>query len=123
MNHLSKNEFGDLYPVLRKFIKLFGDDVDNRGCLTGVRHRVYTGDHPPIKKRPYRLPEALKSIVQEQIDEMLKKKVISPSESPWSSPVVIVPKKSPDGKPKYRFSVDYKALNTVRKQGRCVSLT
>lgn len=33
--------------------------------------------------------------------------------SPWSSPVVIVSKTSPNGNPKYHFCVHYRALNSV----------
>ena len=43
------------------------------------------------------------------------KGVICPSHSPWSSPVVLVPKKSENGVPKYRFCVDFRALNAVTK--------
>jgi len=46
---------------------------------------------------------------------MLDKGVISPSRSPWSSPVVLVPKISENGVPKYRFCVDFRALNAVTK--------
>ena len=53
----------------------------------------------------------MKSVIQGHITEMLEKDVIKPLNSPWSNPVVIVPKKSPDGIPKYRFCVDYRALN------------
>jgi hypothetical protein len=41
---------------------------------------------------------------------MLKKGVIEPSQSPWRAPALL-PKKSLDGKPKYRFCVDF--LNKV----------
>jgi len=31
------------------------------------------------------------------------------------SPAILAPKKSPDGKPKFRFCVDFRALNAVTK--------
>lgn len=59
------------------------------------------------------MPHALKSVVDEQISDMRRKGIIRPSDSPWSSPEVIVSKKSPDGSPKYRFCVDYRALKAI----------
>jgi hypothetical protein len=51
--------------------------------------------------------------MENQIENMLRKGVIEASSSPWSSPVILVPKKSLDEKPKYRFCVDFRALNAV----------
>ena len=67
------------------------------------------------KKNPYRTPHALKPVVESHIDDMLKKDIIEPSMSPWSSSIVLVQKKSKDGTIKYRFCVDYRALNAVTK--------
>ena len=51
--------------------------------------------------------------MENQIENMLRKGVIEASSSPWSSPVILVPKKSLDGKLKYRFCVDFRTLNAV----------
>jgi hypothetical protein len=49
------------------------------------------------------------------MQDMLRKGVIREGNSPWSAPVVLVPKKSAQGQPKYRFCVDYRLLNKVTK--------
>ena len=46
---------------------------------------------------------------------MLKRRIIEPSTSPWSSSIVLVQKKSKDGTIKYRFCIDYRGLNAVTK--------
>jgi hypothetical protein len=68
-----------------------------------------------VKRSPYRTAHALKPVVEEHIADMLKKKIIEPSISPWSSSIVLVQKKSKDGSVKYRFCVDYRTLNAVTK--------
>jgi len=50
-----------------------------------------------------------------QVEKMLEKNVIRESTSPWSAPAILVPKKSENGKPKFRFCVDFRALNSVTK--------
>jgi hypothetical protein len=79
-----------------------------KGC-----HDIRTGDALPIEKNPYRVPYALRDEMRRQLDEMLAKGVINPCASPWAAPVILVPKKSPDGTPKYRFCTDFRGLNSV----------
>jgi len=85
------------------------------GCTSQIEHSIETGNARPIKKSPYRIPHALKPVVDEHIDDMLKRKIIEPSTSPWSSSIVLVQKKSKAGSVKYRFCIDYRALNAVTK--------
>jgi hypothetical protein len=51
--------------------------------------------------------------MEDQVQDMLNKGVIEESNSPWNAPAILVTKKSLDGKPKYRFCVDFRALNAV----------
>jgi len=79
------------------------------GCTSQVEHSVDTGDAKPINRNPYRTPHALKPVVEQHIDEMLRRHIIEPSMSPWSSSIVLVQKKSRDGSIKYRFCIDYRS--------------
>ncbi|MCG7878981.1 MAG: retroviral-like aspartic protease family protein, partial [Candidatus Thiodiazotropha taylori] len=63
----------------------------------------------PIKQAPYRLPLAKRKEAENEIKIMAERDLIEPSTSPWSSPVVIIPKK--DGS--IRFCIDYRRLNKV----------
>jgi hypothetical protein len=104
LGHLTRKERAVLEPVLRKYRHVFHDDevAEFKGTDL-VEHRIITGDARPIRKAPYRVPYALREEMEGQVREMLKKGVIEPSSSPWSAPAILVPKKSPDGRPKYRF--------------------
>jgi hypothetical protein len=46
---------------------------------------------------------------------MVDKGIIRPSNSAWSAPAILVPKRSLDGKPKYRYCLNFRALNSVTK--------
>ena len=65
-------------------------------CSSQVVHGIETGDARPIKRTPYRAPYALKPVVEEHIDDMLKRNIIEPSMSPLGSSFVLVQKKSKD---------------------------
>jgi hypothetical protein len=48
---------------------------------------------PAIKSAPYRVSQLEWEAINTQVEEMLQAGIFKPSSSPWSSPVVMVPKK------------------------------
>ncbi|PNY04552.1 hypothetical protein L195_g000976 [Trifolium pratense] len=68
----------------------------------------------PINVRPYRYPHAQKLEIKLQVHKLLRNGWIQPSNSPFSSHVLLLKKK--DGT--WRMCVDYRALNVVTIKDR-----
>jgi hypothetical protein len=114
--HLGERDPQILEPILWQYVHLFyGIGSRELGCTSQIEHGIETGEATPIKRNPYRIPHTLKPVVEEHIDDLLKRRIIEPSISLWSSSIVLVQKKSKGGNVKYRFCVDYRALNAVTK--------
>ena len=97
---------------VKELLREFSDIFSGKPNLTSVAtHKIDTGDSPPIRSSPYRIPQKLEEEVNNEIERMLEMGIIRPSTSPWAAPVVIVPK--PDGT--IRLCVDYRKLNFVTK--------
>ncbi|GFS75321.1 retrovirus-related Pol polyprotein from transposon 17.6 [Trichonephila clavipes] len=95
-----------------EFQSVFSRTSEDVGRTRLTKHRIDTGEHPPIKQHPRRLPFAKQGEVKNIIKDMKDNDVIEPSSSPWASPIVLVRKK--DGST--RFCVDYCRLNDVTKK-------
>ena len=96
--------------LVRQNIDLFAEKDTDLGKTKTLEIRIETGNHPPIKLKPYRTPFAKRQIVSKAIDEMLKANIIQPSKSPWCFPVVVTKK---DGR--FRFCTDFRKLNQINK--------
>jgi len=61
----------------------------------------------PIKQTFYRISKLKTDILKEELTKLINKRLIEPSYSEWSSPVVLVPKLNG----KWRMCVDYRKVN------------
>ena len=71
--------------------------------------RLQKADTPPIRQRPYRIPEQLVGPLKDEVQQILDLGVIEPSKSEWSSPMIMVPKKDGTQRP----CVDFRRVNAV----------
>lgn len=97
----------DVVMLLTSYSDVFSQGDHDIGRTDKVKHSIHTTCLAPIRQRPRRHPMGQREEVEKQIEDMLKRGIIKPSASSWSSPIVLVDKK--DGSK--RFCVDYRLLN------------
>ncbi|RIA99891.1 hypothetical protein C2G38_1913621, partial [Gigaspora rosea] len=73
---------------------LFAKDMTQLGRTDLVTHRIFTDNVPPVSSRPYMVPLAEQTFINEEVQRMLDNKLIKESSSPWTSLVVLVTKKN-----------------------------
>lgn len=95
---------------LSKLNSLVSDAFQNMGnslgCTTLVEHEIKTAS-APIKQRYYPVSPVMQSHINRELDKLLEQDIVERSNSPWSSPILLVRKKDNS----YRFCVDYRKLN------------
>ena len=98
--------------LLIKHRGAFAKSKDDLGRTSLFQHKIPTGDAPAIRQHPRRLPFAKRADCAKEVERMLNMGVITPSMSPWASPVVMVKKKYGS----WRFCIDYRKVNSVTKK-------
>lgn len=94
---------------LRAIIEEFKPKLERSklGCLKNVVHHIDTGDAPPCKQRYSSLNPKILAEAHRELDERLASDIVEPSESPYSSPLLMIPKKDSG----WRWVVDFRELN------------
>ena len=106
---LNEDQKDQILTLMNKYRHIFTSDTVKLGRVKIVQHSVDTGEAKPIKQRAYVVAQAIRTEIDKQIQSMLDCGVITQSNSPWASPVVVVPKKGGA----FRFCIDYRKLNNV----------
>ena len=95
---------------MEEYANVFPDEIPE---LPPSRDMDFTIDLIPgaglVSMAPYQMAPAELSELKKQIEDLLEKKFIRPSASPWGMPVLLVKKK--DGSS--RLCVDYRQLNKL----------
>jgi len=94
--------------LLHDFTSIF---PDASGTTTAAVHHVDVSDVTPIKQHPYHVNPVKCAYVRKEVMYMLEYGIIEPSQSPWSSPCVLVPKADRT----WRFCTDFRKVNSVTK--------
>ena len=97
-----------------EFKDIFSTDSCDIGKTPLLEVEIDTGDSLPITQKPYTLPLKHTTWVQRELEILEKTGVIVRSVLPWTSPIVVVPKRTAPGEPpKQRLCIDYRALNSL----------
>lgn len=111
MDQISKNlnpeQKSEVLKLLQQWKSVFSLHDLDLGHTTMVKHQIKLNDETPFKQRVRRIPPSQYDAVRKHIREMLDLGVIRPSQSPFSSNIVLVTKR--DGS--LRFCIDLRKLN------------
>ena len=106
---LGVEQKAELRNLLHRYREVFALSDKELGCAATVKHKInLVPGATPVSLRPYRTNPYQKSIIEQQVQQMLEADIIEESRSAWAAPVVLVGK--PGGQPP-RFCVDYRQLN------------
>lgn len=108
LSSLSTLERNDLISLIKQHESLF-PDVPHRTMV--IEHDIDVGATCPIKQHPYRTNPHKRLLLQNEVNFMLKNGIAESSNSPWSSPCLLVPKS--DGF--MRFCTDFRRVNAITK--------
>lgn len=109
---LNQEQKQQLVKLLHEKVGAFAQHDDDVGYMKDFQMSIEMEDNHPVKQRPYRAEFRLKPVIEEETKKMLEMKIIEPCNSPWASPIILVPKK--DGS--WRYAVDFRVVNgKIRK--------
>lgn len=104
IQELTPSQKNILQKFLEKELPLFNDI---HGPTDVLEHKIRLADDTPVKQRYRPRNPAMQAIVDRELNKMMAEGVVEPSNSPWSSPIVVVPKKNGES----RFCVDLRQVN------------
>ncbi|CAL8087458.1 unnamed protein product [Orchesella dallaii] len=84
-------------------------DSPSLGHTDVIEHEINVKEDKPKLQRPYPVSAAKSALIDQIVDDMLKQGLVSDSNSPYSSPVILRPKPNGD----WRLVNDYRYVNQL----------
>jgi len=109
---LSREQFEKLTNLIFRNFDLFATGMKDFVGTDVLYHSIDTGDANPVRKRAYRQSPEMMREMQRQVKEMLDAGIVQESESPWSSPCLLIKK---SGVNEYRFVNYLRGINKLTK--------
>ncbi|KAL4103955.1 hypothetical protein QTP88_019272 [Uroleucon formosanum] len=113
-DQLTTEEQLALQTLIIKYQNCFATQMSELGKVKSTECDIITVANEPVTFRPYRLSESERRAVREMVEYLKGCGIITDSNSPYASPILLVKKK--DGGS--RFCVDYRALNKITVKDR-----
>ena len=96
--------------IFNEFYSILATKIDELKPTKLLPHNIQLEmNTKPIKQKCYRLSKVQAIALKKELEKLIKNKLIEPSNSPWSSPVILVLKKNK----KWRLCIDFRKLNNV----------
>ena len=108
---LSDEEFQNFKKLNSAVNQVAASSFEELGDCTMGNMCIETTTDVPIYLHPYRRSAADNLRIEEMIKKLLEAKIIIPSHSAWSFPLLTIPKPNGD----IRLAIDYRRLNAITK--------
>ena len=91
--NLSSDEKSRIVSLISEYSDIFAPNPKKPTIVKAMEHRIITNETQPINHKPYRIPHAWHTEIEQHILEMLRNGIIHRSSSTWNAPVILVRKK------------------------------
>lgn len=92
--HLTSQQIDKLVFLINEYRCCFSQNNNELGKTDLIKMSIHLFDDKPVVYRPYRLSHNERKVVRDIVNNLLSNDVIRESDSPYSSPILLVKKKN-----------------------------
>ncbi len=110
-SHLSDAQFTELVDLLYVYHKVFITSDEDLEVARLPPMNIHLKDEVPVRCKPFRLSPELDAVLHKRLLKMRDQGILVESDSPYSSPVMVVKRAGKTGDAAYRVVADFRKLN------------